>query len=211
MPRSVITSVFFPANSPSDHAQFETLMPEQGHPSADTLESRLDFETLIANLSSRFIHLLAGEVDQEIMDAERKLCEFLGLVLSALWQWSDEAPGLFTPTHLYSALESPQPPGRLKQEDFSWAVRKMLADRNIAISSLEDRPVKAAGDREGFRRLGINSILSLPFTVGAEPLIGALYLNTPRAERNGPDALVNLHHPQQGRRRLYQLQAVRIV
>ena len=72
-------------------------------------EWRLEFETLLADLSSKFVNLPAGEVDREIMDAERRICEVLGLDISALWQWSDEPPGFFMLTHFYSAQEGPQP------------------------------------------------------------------------------------------------------
>ena len=50
---------------------------------------RLDFETLIAELSSRFINLHAGEVGREIEDALRVICERLGIDLAVLWQWSE--------------------------------------------------------------------------------------------------------------------------
>ena len=50
------------------------------------LEARLLFETLIADLSSRFVNLPAGEVDGEIMDAQRRLCDFLSLDFATLWQ-----------------------------------------------------------------------------------------------------------------------------
>jgi len=43
------------------------------------LEDRLRFETLIAELSSRFVNLLAAEVDGEIMEAQRRISEFLDL------------------------------------------------------------------------------------------------------------------------------------
>ena len=78
------------------------------------LEERLRFETLIADLSSKFVNLPAGELDREIMDAERRICEVLGLDILALWQKSDEAPDFFTATHYYSVQEGPQPPGRVK-------------------------------------------------------------------------------------------------
>ena len=40
--------------------------------------SRLEFETLIAELSSRFVNLPPAEVDREIEDALRRVCEPLG-------------------------------------------------------------------------------------------------------------------------------------
>ena len=60
----------------------------------------------------------------------------------------------------------------------------------MAISSLEDMPAEAAHDREVCRQLGIKSNLSLPLAVGGEPPVGILGLNTTRAERDWPEALV---------------------
>ena len=70
------------------------------------LEARLHFETLIANLSSKFVNVHAGLVDNEIMDAERLICEFLDLDLVALWQWSVETPAILT-THVYARSAAP--------------------------------------------------------------------------------------------------------
>jgi hypothetical protein len=72
------------------------------------LAEQLRFETVLADLSARFANLPPGEVDREIMDAERLICEALGLDLAALWQYSDDGPSSFTLTHLDSAQEGPQ-------------------------------------------------------------------------------------------------------
>jgi PAS domain S-box-containing protein len=156
----------------------------------EEFEERLRFETLIADLSSQFVNLPAGEVNREIMDAERRICEFLGLDLLALWQWSDATPGSFMLTHLYSAQEGPLPIGQMSQEDFPWVRQQLTAGRIVIVSSLEELPVEAARDRETSRHLGIKSNLSLPLSVGGGPPIGAFCLNTTRAERDWPGALV---------------------
>jgi len=150
----------------------------------------IDFEKVLAELSARFVNVPSGQVDREIMDAERRICELLGLDLSALWQWSDEASGCFTPTHLYIAQKGPQPPGSLKVEDFPWYSRQMLAGRIVGFSSLEELPAEAARDREVCRQLGIKSNLTIPLSVGGELPVGALGLNTTRAERAWPEELV---------------------
>ena len=165
------------------------MRPETNSLTAE-LEERLRFETLIADLSSKFVNLPAGEVDREIMDAQRRICELLGLDFSALWQWSDEAPGFFTLTHFYSAQEGPQPPERMNQDQYPWARQQLLAGRIIKVSSLEDLPAEAARDRETLRQFGIKSNLALPLSVGGEPPFGILGLNTTQAERDWPDALV---------------------
>ena len=45
-------------------------------------ENWLSFETLLAEISGRFVNLPADQVDQEIIGAQRRVCEFLGLDLS---------------------------------------------------------------------------------------------------------------------------------
>ena len=82
---------------------------DEARPSADNLQQRLDFETLVSDLSSRFINLRAGEVDREIEDALRRVCEPLGIDLAMLWQWSDLAPGVATATHVYTRARRTSP------------------------------------------------------------------------------------------------------
>jgi len=71
------------------------------------LEDRLRFEMLIADLSLRFVNVPADRVDQQIEDAQRAICECLGLDHSSLWQASTEDPGQLGLTHLYRDPELP--------------------------------------------------------------------------------------------------------
>jgi transcriptional regulator with GAF, ATPase, and Fis domain len=164
---------------------------DQAGPSADHFESRLEFETLISDLSSRFINLPPGEVDREIEDALRRVCESLGVDLAVLWQWSSAAPNVITPTHVYCAEEAYRPSEPLREEDWPWARKQVLAGREFVISSLEEYPAEAAVDRETCRRLGIKSGLCVPLLVGGEPPVGALGLSALQARRDWPEALVN--------------------
>ena len=166
------------------------MSPETTSPRAE-LEERLRFETLIADLSSRFVNLPAGEVDREIMDTERRICDLLGLDFAALWQLSDESPASFSLTHFYSAVAGPQPPMRMHQHQYPWAREQLLAGRVIRVSSPDELPPEAAGDRETLRQFGIKSNLALPLLVGGEPPLGLLGLGTMQTERDWPDALVN--------------------
>ncbi len=66
----------------------------------------------------------------------------------------------------------------------------MLAGRLVAVSSLEALPPQAAIDRENSRLFGVKSNLTFPLGLGGASPIGILGLNTLRAERDWPDALV---------------------
>jgi PAS domain S-box-containing protein len=159
--------------------------------SEEQLKERLKFETLLADISSRFVNVPAQDVDSEIMDAERRICELLDLDVTAFWQWSDEGQGFFALTHYYSAREGQQLTEQSNSlELFPWFQQQMRAGHIVAISSLEELPAEAANDREICRQLDIKSNLSLPLSVGGEPALGVLGLNTSRSERDWPDELV---------------------
>lgn len=158
---------------------------------SDDLQERLRFETLLTDISSKFVNLPASEVDREILDAQRRICNLLDLDLSAIWQWSDEVPGIFRLTHFCGVVEGPQPPERMSaQEHFPWFQQQMLAGRIVAISSPAEMPAEAARDQVTFRQFNIKSALVIPLSVGGAPPIGILGLNTTRTQRGWPDALV---------------------
>ena len=147
--------------------------------------------SLIADISSKFVNLPPHEVDREIIEAQRRLCEFLDIDLIALWQWEGRGSGHFVATHAYSLQAGPQPAAELREDDFPWCREQMLANRMVSFSSLDDLPKEAAQDREICRAIGLKSNLTIPLTVGGGPLVGVLGLNTIRRERTWPDAMVN--------------------
>jgi formate hydrogenlyase transcriptional activator len=154
------------------------------------LEERLRFETLLADISARFVNLPADQIDGEIENAQRRICECLGLDLSSLWEWSDETSGFVRLTHFYRPLGGPPVPELMKAEEyFPWCLKELRAGKVITVST-EGAPAEAARDQEVWRHYGIKSSLTFPLSVGGEPLIGALGFNTVREERTWPEALV---------------------
>jgi len=144
------------------------MSPESSNPRA-ALEERLRFETLLADLSSKFVNLPAGEVDREIMDAQRRICDLLDLDLLVLWQLSGEAPDSFLATHVYSVQQGAHFSERLRDDDYPWFKQELMAGRIAGFASLEELPAEAARDRESFHQLGTKSNLSLPLWWEAGP------------------------------------------
>jgi PAS domain S-box-containing protein len=164
---------------------------DQPHPSAEHLESLLEFETLISDLSSRFINLPPGEVDRAIEDAQRRVCECLDLDLSALWQWSPEGPPNLAMTHIYRPLGGPPLPERADaRKYFPWSLDQVLAGRIVSLARVEETPPEAARDQEAWRQVGLKSVLTFPLSAGGGPVIGALTFAPIREERDWPDPLV---------------------
>jgi len=163
---------------------------EQPARSIESLDGRLEFEMLIANLSARFVNLPSDQIDNEIKNAEQGICEVLGIDLAALWQLGEDVPDVFTLTHLYSNQGDLQPLERMMDDHFPWYRQQMLLGRTVIISSLEELPAEATRDLESARLFGIKSNLTLPLSAGSGPTFGILGLNTTRAEHDWPDALV---------------------
>jgi signal transduction histidine kinase len=158
--------------------------------SEERLENRLAFETLISDLSSRFIALPPGEVDRTIEDALRGVCERLSIDYGVLWQWSAEAPGVILPTHSYAGVQGQRASDPLHQEQYPWTLRQILAGHTVKISSLEELPEEAALDRDNARLAGIRSSLAFPLTLADEAPIGLVAFNTVRSERDWPEVVV---------------------
>jgi formate hydrogenlyase transcriptional activator len=155
------------------------------------LEERLRFETLIADLSSKFINLPAAEVDREIEDAQRRVCEFLCLDLCVLWQWTHDAPRYITITHLYRPLGGPPPPERIDAQEMApWCLPQVMAGKIIAVDSMESLPPEAARDKEVWLRYGIKSALVFPLAAGGQ-LLGSVTFNTVKEERRWQEEIVN--------------------
>ena len=150
------------------------------------LEERLRFETMLAEISARFVNLPTDQIDAEIEDAQRRICECLGLDLSSLWQWSDEPPHFMTVTHLHSPPEGPsRPEGIDAQEAFPWVLEKLLRGEVLVLST-ENMPPEAARDQEMRRHFGVKSSVVIPLSAGGKPIIGVLAFDTLWAERAWP-------------------------
>jgi PAS domain S-box-containing protein len=153
--------------------------------------NRLEFETLISELSSRIIDLPGDKVDGAIEDALRRVCELLRIDLGVLWQWSVAAPDAIMPTHAYPGGRDLQGPEPLRQEQYPWTAQQMRAGRMVVFAALEELPAAAAVDLKYARLSGIKSTLCLPLSVGGASPVGALAFNALRAPRDWPDPVVN--------------------
>ena len=158
--------------------------------SFDDLEARLRFDSVLVELSSRFVNLAADDVDREIGDALRRVCESLDIDFAAMWQWSDASSDVVTATHIHppQLAVAPEP---LRQEDYPWYYQQLLAGHTVVAPSLDSLHAEAAVDREHMVRIGIKSNLTLPLSVGGGRPLGLLGLNTLQQQRDWPDELVN--------------------
>jgi PAS domain S-box-containing protein len=155
------------------------------------LVDRPGFERMLSELSAEFIRFPAEHLDGLIEDAQRRVCESLGLDMSTLWQSTEDDPGLFTMTHYCRLREGPPLPLPMTSGDFfPWTTKELLVGKIISVSSLDELPADAGPDREIRRYLGIKSFVVLPLSTGREPVFGCLSFNTIGEERVWADDTV---------------------
>jgi transcriptional regulator with GAF, ATPase, and Fis domain len=159
-------------------------------PLAADPQARLRFETLLAEISARFVNLPAEKIDSEIEDVQRLLCERLGLDISALWQWSAETPAYVRLTHHHRPPGGPSLPERFDAEEFfPWALERVKAGNWFTVRT-EHAPPEASRDQETWRWLGIKSTLCFPLCPGGGPPLGALSFDDMQEERTWSEPLV---------------------
>ena len=151
------------------------------------LKDRVRFETLLADLSARFVKLAPDALDREIEEAQRRICETLGLDRSTLGQ-PDNA-GKPQLTHSWAAPGCTPVPRGQAAPILPWLTARIRAGHLVRFTSVSELPEKAAVDKETLRRVGAKSVLSFPLWV-SDGRFGVLAFGTVHAEREWPEILV---------------------
>jgi PAS domain S-box-containing protein len=154
------------------------------------LEEKLRFETLLADLSGRFLALAADRVDREIEEAQRHVCELLGLDRSTLWQLQETGPKIrLLLTHMYDCSETPLPTELDGKDHFPWATQKVLSGETLVVSKMEDLPQEATRDRDTWRHYVTKSSLVVPLLAGGR-ILGAVSFARTQEEMEWPETVV---------------------
>ena len=153
------------------------------------LEERLRFETLLSDLSARFINLPADEVDKEIEAALGRIVPFLGLDRSTLFQLSEDETTLLV-SHCWAAPGFESVKGLIPRDMVPWALARVLQGRTIQFSSPDDLPEEADRDKETLRKVGPRSNVTFPLTAGGGVVFGALAFGQMTRHRTWPETLV---------------------
>jgi diguanylate cyclase (GGDEF)-like protein/PAS domain S-box-containing protein len=144
------------------------------------LQHRLDFETLIGTISTRFANAGDAELDDVIVDGLKDLAQFVGVPrahvfllledgLSArlAYEWNEDAHS-FARRDLY---------GELPTAAFPWWAARLRAGETVRWLHPEELPPEAANERRLAERYGIISALFLPLRVQKE-LAGSVGLSS---------------------------------
>src|SRR5688572_15436128 len=151
------------------------------------LKDRLRFETLLADLSAKLIHVETRGLDAALGAALQQAVTFLGMDRGSIDEYAD---GVSVASISWTEPGMQPRPSIVAGGHFSWTMETLRRGGIVRFSRLLELPASAAADRVSYERLGIRSHLSIPLRAGG-PLLGVLSFDSVRAEREWPDELVN--------------------
>lgn len=155
------------------------------------LERELSFETLLADISSRFVNIPAQQVDREIEDSLRLICESLSVDSSTIFLRDADDPDSYVLTYVHRDPELLSPPktGFTASQNFPWCNRKLIANEIICLPDIEAAPPEAAVDKAMWRKFGISSALVIPLSTGGRRPEGFWGIDSTSGKRDWPQPL----------------------
>jgi PAS domain S-box-containing protein len=155
---------------------------------AASMDERLGFERLLADLSARFNSLYEEEIDGEIELWLRRLVELLGVERSSFAELNEI--GEITVTHSYAAYGVAPFTKTIANDKLPWLVKELRNDRTVVLSRIpEDLPKDAVLERLEFTRDGMRSGVAIPLRVG-DAIVCTLSFGSFRRQRPWPAELV---------------------
>ena len=152
--------------------------------SEEALRERLLFEGLLTELSAKFINMPSELIDNKIEQGLQLFANCLEIDQIICFDIIEDTTYSYV-THLYTVPESGPVPTIISNKEFPWMHAKMLRQEIAQIERLEDFPQEAHIDQETYRKLGVKSVLLVPFSVGGR-LTCVFSFTTTRKERTWP-------------------------
>jgi diguanylate cyclase (GGDEF)-like protein/PAS domain S-box-containing protein len=146
----------------------------------EALRHRVEFEQLIASISSRFINIATEELDDAINDVLEQLGRFVGAESCHILLMADDHLSARM-THEWDDDGIPRRKekyGDLPTAAFPWGFDRLQNRFEIlCASSLDELPAEAINEKRIFERQGIRSVLFVPLVV-KKVMIGTVGAST---------------------------------
>jgi len=150
-------------------------------------EDWLRFGMLLTELSAHFVSVTFGSINEEIIDAQRRIVQTLNLDRSTLVQLENGERFVLTHTWHLPGME-PFPGFAIK--DLPWLSSAVLRGQIVSFARIDDLPPEAVREKEAARRFGPRSNVTFPLKVGGK-VIGAMAFGTVNREREWPQSVVD--------------------
>jgi|GEM_PF-2932329 len=157
----------------------------------EALRYRLEFEKLIATISTHFINISLEQIDRGINRALKAIGEFAGVDRSYLSRFDQDA---VPPAYEWSrdAGEGTHEAHRnFREREFAWVAERLKQAETICVHRVQDLPPEAAAARHEFELAEVRSIICIPLIYGGS-VVGSLGFESVRSEQQWSDDIVSL-------------------
>jgi transcriptional regulator with GAF, ATPase, and Fis domain len=152
------------------------------------LVERSNFESMLSDLSTRFVRVSADQIDTEIVHHLKQIAEALDIDRCSVAEYNAEKTKLQV-THAYAVPGVPRMPDIIINQQFRWYNKMLTQGESLIISNPEHLPDEAAAERRHARQEGIKSSVLIPLTVGGN-FFGVAGFACLKSHREWDDALV---------------------
>ncbi|MFI5340138.1 MAG: ATP-binding protein [Candidatus Methylomirabilales bacterium] len=152
--------------------------------SETTLEQKLEFERLLAELSAAFVAVPSDQLDATIDNWLRRIVEYLDIDRSTIGEFSRD-DGQIRVTHSWTRGGFAPLPMPLSENDLPWLAAMMHRGETVVFARLNDLPEEAWREKELMGRYGPKANVTVPLLVGTK-LVGGLAFGSIRREREWP-------------------------
>ena len=159
----------------------------------EALRHRVEFEKLIAGMSTRFANASDDDIHAAIRDALADIGMFVGADRCHVIELDEEMLG-GRMTYEWSVATGDSRGaryGEMPAAVFPWWVDRMVRGEAIAVSSLDELPPEAANERRMLERQGIRSVAFMPMLL-KKRFIGSVGLSVVTGEMRWTDETLGL-------------------
>jgi PAS domain S-box-containing protein len=158
------------------------------------LEYQLEFESLISEISTKFLSLRPDELDAGIDLALMRVGEFAGVDRSYVFQFSCEK-SLMHNTHEWCAQGVNPEKGNLQNmptADAPWLMENLISQRTVHISAVAKMtPEATENEKQILEAQGIKSLVIVPM-VFDDDIIGYIGFDSVQEEKEWPNESIRL-------------------
>ena len=154
------------------------------------LIEQLAFETLISDLSARFVNVPPDRVNEEIERALKEVLNFSQVDRCSLSEFSADKTEILI-THTCQAEGIRPAPARIDIDSpRAWIAGQLRSGASVIFKRLEELPPEAAIDKQYIGLRGIKSMAAIPLRASAS-VTYLITFSSIRAERDWPEAFIS--------------------
>ncbi|MFV0438440.1 MAG: sigma 54-interacting transcriptional regulator [Desulfopila sp.] len=151
-------------------------------------DERLRFETMLSNISTRFVNLPVKRIDQEIEACLELIVTTLDIDRCSVVQFTPDKSELVV-SHAYVKPGLRAMPNLVLNRDQPYYTKRMLGGEAIVMESVSELPKEAEAERRHCLKEGIRSSALIPLAVSGR-LLGVVGFAALTKERKWPRILV---------------------